>query len=142
MNCSCSAAIDKQTIDKEVKHKAQFTIEAVRLSTLCRSLKQHAKTFLPLVSTARVIALLSLGLNGSDLLPSEEKIAFAGCRKLGILQLYANESDLLPAESQSVRRVCDLPCVIWRTAISAALQPKFATAKHDCSDRAPQATFR
>ena len=32
------------------------------------------------VSTARVIALLSLGLNGSDLLPSEEKIAFAGCR--------------------------------------------------------------
>ena len=60
------------------------------------------------MSTARVIALLSLGLNGSDLLSSEEKIAFAGCRKLGILQLYANESDMLPAESQSVRRVCDL----------------------------------
>ena len=60
------------------------------------------------MSTARVIALLSLGMNGSDLMPSEEKIPFAGCRKLGIFQLYANESDLLPAESQSVRHVCDL----------------------------------
>ena len=60
------------------------------------------------MSTARVIALLSLGLNGSDLLPSEAQIALAGCRKLGILQLHANESDLLPAKSQSVRRVCDL----------------------------------
>ena len=69
---------------------------------------EKRKNTLRYVSTARVITLLSLGLNGSDLLPSEEKIAFAGCRKLGILQLYANESHLLPAERQSVRCVCDL----------------------------------
>ena len=46
MNCSCSAAIDKQRIDKEVKHKALCKIEAARLvgSTSATSFSMSAAT--------------------------------------------------------------------------------------------------